>query len=391
MSFPQFSDGTKRLLREHVSLPPSRTRELGLEFVRIQARVCRSLARLAYPLNRLIHELQSGHLPYFREGSDQDRKEGGKKTGYRFAGISPSLGAEYFRQAEARRLGEISMAALVAWEEEFLRRFTFELVEQVALRALPAPVAPGEGFGAELRELRASLAAARRMRDQILTGNLLLAAQIAIRRGQFQRGFTLDDLFAAGLDGLLIAINRYDPAVALFSTYATPWISMAIDRYAANNRHVIRLPIGLQDKVRRLGDAAPSLIPSTVSLEEPLGGEREGCVADLVADPAGVHPQENLEQSDLARRLGAGVASLGGLKEFIVALRSEVGDASALAADLFRQEAKLSLSRGRATALAAAGTLDQPARIRLLAPGVLVSEPALGGADSEPLPLAVAV
>lgn len=391
MSYPQFSEGTQRLLSDHPSLPSSRSRDLGTEFLASQARVCRSLGRLGYPLSRMLDELAMGQLPYFREGSDQDRKEGGKKSGYRFAGISPSLEAEYRRcraQSDASRPDEFAR-----WSSDFLQRFTFEVIEQVALRAQPLP-GPASALADELSELAAALAAARVHRDRMLAGNLLLVAQIAIRRARAQREFTLDDLFAAGTDGLFIAINRYDPTVALFSTYATPWIAMAIDRFAANNRHVIRLPIGLQAKLRREGEPAGALIPSTISLEEPRPGaapEDGGCLADTIADSAAVRPLEGMERSELTRRLEAGIASLGGLKQFIVALRSEVGDAASLGADLFRQEAELSRARGRATALAAEKTLDQPARIRRMDVPEAASEPTthVGAVETTALPVAV--
>jgi hypothetical protein len=372
MSFPQFSDGTKRILRDRPSLPSAHTRELGIEFSHLQRQVCLQLGALGYPLERMVQELQSGSAPYFREGADQDRKEGGKKTGYRFAGISPSLGAEYLRQREALKWSAISVETFRAWESDFLCRFTFEVVEQIALRAEGGAAGAENGIEAGRRDLHATLAAARGMRDRILSGNLLLVAQIAIRRGRLQRGFSLDDLFAAGTDGLIIAINRYDPSVALFSTYATPWISMAIDRYAANNRHVIRLPIGLQEKIRRLGDGAAGMIPSTVPLEEPVVGavgEADRCIADFISDPAALKPHETMEQSDVAQKISTAVTTLDGLKEFIIALRNDIGDPAALAAALFRREADLSLSRGRASAAAAAKTLDRPAKIRFIVPG----------------------
>jgi len=394
MSYPQFSVGTQRLLRENPSLPSSRSRELGSEFAAAQARVCQSLGRLGYPLGRLIEELELGQLPYFREGSDQDRKEGGKKSGYRFAGISPSLSAEYRRGRTAVNAGYMRAEDLPVWEGDYLRRFTFEVIEQVALRARPTPASLAESVAGELAELAAALHQARALRDQMLGGNLLLVAQIAIRRVRVQREFSLDDLFAAGTDGLFIAINRYDPTVALFSTYATPWIAMAIDRFAANHRHVIRLPIGLQAKLRREGEPAGALIPSTVSLEEPRPGataEDDGCIADVVSDPAALRPLELMERAELTRRLEAGLASLSGLKQFIVAMRSEVGDAAALGAALFRQEMALSRARGRATAAAAEKTLDQPARIRRMDAAAEQPERTVQITAVETAPLQVAV
>ncbi|HEX3729939.1 MAG TPA: sigma-70 family RNA polymerase sigma factor [Opitutaceae bacterium] len=387
ISQPLFSHGTECLFRDNPSLVPSRTRELAAEFIAAQAEVCRLLGALSYPLQRVMQEIHAGHLPHFREGSDQDRKEGCRKAAYRFAGFTPTHQADFEREAGAVREGRLARPAFSVWQADFLRRFTFEVLEQVAVRALPAPDLGAEGSGPLRRELNEALAAARRQRDQILRGNLLLAAQIAIRRGRCHAVFSLDDLFAAGTDGLLIAINRYDPAVASFSTYATPWIQMAIDRFAAKNRHVIRIPIGLQEKARKSGEAA-ALIPQVQSLEEPLpGSDEEMRLEDVVSDPAARPPLETVERADISARLADGLAQLSPLKQLIVALRSDVGDAAALGARLFQEEMDLSLARGRAIAAAAARTLDEPARIRIVAPPATLagSEPA----EAAELPVAV--
>ncbi len=373
MSNAHFSEGTKRILRDHPALPGPRTRELAAEFQAAQRSVCRQLAALTYPLERVALELKAGSLPYFREGSDQDRKRpAAKKASYRFAGFTPTAMAEFERQLAVRPAGPSDGGAFEAWQEEFLLRFTFEVIEQVALRVSPPPgLVAGEPGTKRLRwQLADSLAAARRLRDEILQGNLLLAAEVAIRRARCYPTCPLDDLFSAGVDGLLVAINRYDPAVGHFSTYAVPWIKMALDRHVAKTRHVIRIPIGLQQKARRLGaegaGAAEAAIPQVQSLEEPLpGSSDEGLrLEDVVADPYTDRPAEAVERADLARILEAGVRRLGGLKQLILALRSDLGDAAELGESLFRQEMALSLARGRATAAAAERTLDEPARIR---------------------------
>jgi RNA polymerase sigma factor (sigma-70 family) len=374
----------KRLLRSHPALPAPRTRELAAGFTSAQGSVCLRLAALAYPLERVGQELKAGHLGFFREGSDQDRKRNsGKKSSYRFAGFAPSHVAEFDTRLAERREGRLSASDFEAWQAGFLMRFTFEVIEQVALRAFPPP-SPAEAAprGTNPRQLRAdlekALVEARSLRDEILTGNLLLVAQIVSRRGRFYPTMVLDDLFTAGADGLMIAVGRYDPAVGHFSTYAMPWIKMAIDRFVAKTRNVIRIPIGLQEKVRQQRNRAPApgaarmepewLIPEVQSLEEPVPGFGDGelRLEDVVADPAGSRPREAVEQADIAHILHERLGQLDTVKQFIIAMRNDIGDAAALAAKLFREECALSLGRGRATAAAAGKTLDEPARIRLI-------------------------
>ena len=169
----------------------------------------------------------------------------------------------------------------------------------------------------------------------------------------------------------MIAINRYDPAVGNFSTYAMPWVKMAIDRFVAKTRNVIRIPIGMQEKVRRQRrdagagetEALSLLIPEVQSLEEPLPGfsEQDLRLQDVVADPHTARPLEAAEHADIARILQGRLEQLDLVKQFIIAMRNDIGDAAALGARLFRDEAALSLSRGRAIA-AGAPEVGRPPR-----------------------------
>jgi len=396
MSNYEFSDGMKMLLRRHPALPAARTRELAAAFTTAQAAVCLRLAALAYPLERVMQELKAGHLEYFRKGSDEDRKHNsGKKASYRFAGFARSH-VEEFEQRQADRRGGLAVAGdLAAWQADFLLGFTFEIIEQVAVRALPAP-AGSEGARAELA---AALAEARALRDEILTGNLLLVAKIACQRGRYHPAIVVDDLFTAGTDGLMIAAGRYDSTVGQFSTYAMPWVRMAIDRFVAKTRYVIRIPIGLQEKARRQRNLpegategrseAAFLIPQVQSMEDPLPGfgDDELRLEDVVADLPALRPREAVEQEDIARILHARLLQLDTLKQFVIAMRNDIGDAAALAARLFRDEAALSLARGRATGAAAAKTFDEPARVCLIGNAEAASDPL----PREPAELAYAV
>ena len=396
MSNCEFSNGMKLLLRRHPALPVERTRELAGAFTAAQSAVCLQLALLEYPLERIMLELKAGHLEYFREGSDQDRKHNsGKKASHRFAGFARSHVEEFDRHQADRRTGLLAGGEVAGWQAGFLLGFTFEIIEQVALRALPAPA----GTETARSGLAAALTEARCLRDQIIAGNLLLVAKIACQRGRFHPTIFLDDLYTAGTDGLMISVGRYDPRVGQFSTYAMPWVKLAIDRFVAKTRYVIRIPIGLQEKVRRQrnlavgageapGDIA-ALIPQVQSMEDPVSGfgDDELRLEDMVADQPGRRPREMVEQDDIARILQARVLELDTLKQFIIAMRNDIGDAAALAARLFREESTLSLARGRASAAAAAQTLDEPARVCLIS---RTDSPA-PAISREPAPLPVAV
>jgi RNA polymerase sigma factor (sigma-70 family) len=368
----EFSDGLKRLLRSRPALPAASTRERAAAFGACQADVCAKLAALGYPLGRMVAELKAGHLTYFREGSDQDRKRNnGKKSSYRFAGLTAGHVGEFDGKVAERRARRLSPEAFEAWQGKFLMRFTFEVIEQVAVRVAPAE--PQVDGGNRLRAgLAQALAEARKLQEEILLGNLLLVAKAVLRRGRFLPGIVGDDLFSAGMDGLMIAVNRYDPSVGLFSTYAMPWITMAMDRFVAKTRSVIRVPIGVQDKARRRRAANEGEfsfeIPRVQSLEDPVPGFEDGDLRleDVVADTHNARPTEAAEHADISRILSERLRKLDTLKQFVIAMRSDIGDAAALGARLFQEEAALSLARGRQTCAAAAKAIDDPARIRMI-------------------------
>lgn len=65
-----------------------------------------------------------------------------------------------------------------------------------------------------------------------------------------------EDMFQYGMIGLMRAIQRHDPSIGAFSTYATWCIFSAIQRGAMNNRTTVRLPIHLQDRIIKIYRAA---------------------------------------------------------------------------------------------------------------------------------------
>ncbi|OZC48464.1 hypothetical protein CH289_18910 [Rhodococcus sp. RS1C4] len=68
-----------------------------------------------------------------------------------------------------------------------------------------------------------------------------------------QNGMTYDDLFQYGCVGLIRAVEMFDPAQGnKFSTYATWWIRQSITRGVANDARLIRLPVHMVEKLRKV-------------------------------------------------------------------------------------------------------------------------------------------
>ena len=379
-----FSDGLKRLLRSNPTLAQSDTRERAVSFRAAQEGVARLMASLAYPMERVSLELKAGSLGYFREGSDRDRKKAdGKKASYRFAGVKKEHAEELEAKLAARKKSQISQAEFEAWTVPFMMKFTFEIIELFSLRALPPPaVGAGETSMKRVRwRLAEAIDDALTIRANMSAGNLCLIAEVALKRRGKYPSVLVDELFTYGYDGLITAINRYDPDVGQFSTYAFKWIQQAIDRGAMKVRHVIRIPIGVQDKqakserlayeggpaVKKARDGLP-VIPIVQSLDEPMinfqGGELN--LRDVIPDPSTDEPITSVEREEVAARLTENIRKLDPLSQLVIALRFDIGDAGALMTRFVRQEGNLSRKRARNVMEAAAGTSDEPARLRVV-------------------------
>lgn len=87
-----------------------------------------------------------------------------------------------------------------------------------------------------------------KLRNKLHSHNLLLVVSIA--RKYDYRTIALEDLISAGNMGLLEAVDNFDVRLGYkFSTYAYWWIRQSIQRYAQNNKRMIRLPVYLSERL----------------------------------------------------------------------------------------------------------------------------------------------
>ena len=87
-------------------------------------------------------------------------------------------------------------------------------------------------------------------KKKLIQSNLRLVVSIAKR--YIGQGVLFMDLVQEGSLGLIKATEKYDYSRALkFSTYATWWIKQSIIRAISNHSKTIRIPVHMNDKIRK--------------------------------------------------------------------------------------------------------------------------------------------
>jgi RNA polymerase primary sigma factor len=189
---------------------------------------------------------------------------------------------------------------------------------------------PGNSQKAQV--VRAYIHEGNRARDHLIRANTRLVVGIAKKyAGQ---GLPLLDLIQEGNVGLMKAVEKYDHRRGVrFSTYATWWIRQAVIRALANQGRIIRLPVHVGDRLRKLQRVStefeqawgrtPSLqelanqtgltptqvhrmLPINPSFdwsEQPVSGEADDELGDFIEDENVPAPPDVFEQNVLQEKL----------------------------------------------------------------------------------------
>jgi RNA polymerase primary sigma factor len=232
-------------------------------------------------------------------------------------------------------------------------------------------------------------------KERLINCNLRLVVSIA-RRYQ-GHGLTLNDLVQEGMLGLIRAAEKFDWRRELkFSTYATWWIRQAIERGIANKARMIRMPVHVIQRERRISRAerdlalrlgrqpteeevieAVKLPPKQVrevraaarivaSLDRPVGEDEDVSLGDLFESDE-PQPEELVEVSLRKEALRHAVAELPDREREVVKLRYGIGDGEPKTIDEVVRRLGISRERVRRIEAEALARLARMREMRSLA------------------------
>ena len=205
-----------------------------------------------------------------------------------------------------------------------------------------------------MKEARAHKRHIDHARDALILANLRLVVHIA--KKYLNHGISFMDLIQEGNIGLMKAVEKFEYERGnKFSTYAYWWIKQAIERAIADKARIIRIPVHVNEKIKKIARVARELgetlgrrpTPQEIGkklrmpvskVEEILGVVQEPqALEDLsadddspgllrfVADPNAPSPLERTVDRELREKIESTLRVLNPREEEIIRLRFGIG------------------------------------------------------------------
>ncbi|PYE56306.1 RNA polymerase sigma factor RpoD [Deinococcus yavapaiensis] len=207
------------------------------------------------------------------------------------------------------------------------------------------------------RRLQRQLEDGAAARQGLIEANLRLVVSIA--KKYTGRGLGFLDLIQEGNQGLIRAVEKFEYRRRYkFSTYATWWIRQAINRAIADQARTIRIPVHMVETINKLTRTARQLqqelsreptyeeiaeamgpgwdaakveevqkvSQEPVSLETPIGDEKDSFYGDFIPDENLDSPVENAAKTLLSEELEKALGKLTEREAMVLKLRKGLVD-----------------------------------------------------------------